>query len=205
MIVWVERRPVVRHFTSERGPGKPMTGTEIYWLYSAAKALTMTVTMQLVGSFAEKPLHFDLGSGYRYSLCHDVVGAVLEVATSKPLSALVQEQAFEPLVIRNMSFHPKRGQLRQMVAEYGLAEDGRLIPATDRPNLIGVFPHCDSGGGGLMGDVDSYILLADTLVNDGVGANGAWILTHASIDNMRTNRQHGASMNDFRRVLHKRG
>ena len=279
LVVWVEHRPVYRHFAGEAAPGKPMTGRETYWLYSATKVLTMTVTMQMVEqgvlrlsdrvtdylpafgrltvqdgetvrpakteltlehlmamqggldydrdtpaihrtieacgdevttvqlaeSFAEKPLHFDPGTGYRYSLCHDVVGAVLEVAAGKPLSALAQEMVFEPLGIRNMSFHPNAEQLGRMATEYTLTEDGRLIPATNRPNPFGRFPHYDSGGGGLMGDADSYILLADALANDGMGANGVRILTRASIDDMRTNRQHGASMDDFRKVLHKRG
>ena len=35
----------------------------------------------------------------------------------------------------------------------------------------------ESGGGGLMGDVDSYILLPEALANDGVGRSGARILT----------------------------
>ena len=279
LVVWAEHRPVYRHFAGERAPGQPMTGHETYWLYSATKVMTMTLTMQMVErgalrlsdrvadylpafgrltvqdgetvrparteltlehlmamqggldydrdtpairrtieahgdgvttvqlseSFAEKPLHFDPGMGYLYSLCHDVVGAVLEVVAGKPLGALAREQLFEPLGIQNMSFHPNAAQRDRMAMEYSLTEDGRLIPAVNRPNPFSVFPHYDSGGGGLMGDVDSYILLADALANDGVGANGVRILTRASIDDMRTNRQHGTSMDDFRRLLHKHG
>ncbi|MBQ9196578.1 MAG: hypothetical protein IJ157_04975 [Clostridia bacterium] len=48
----------------------------------------------------------------------------------------------------------------------------------------------DSGG--------SYILLSDAL------ANGARILTRVSIDDIRVNRQHGPSMENLKRVKHKR-
>ena len=38
-------------------------------------------TIDAVNSYAESPLQFDPGTHFRYSLCHDVVGAVIEVAS----------------------------------------------------------------------------------------------------------------------------
>ena len=42
MVIWKEHRPVYRHLAGEA------KGGETYWLYSATKVLTMTVTMQLI-------------------------------------------------------------------------------------------------------------------------------------------------------------
>ena len=162
-------------------------------------------TVTMVQAFAEKPLHFDPGMGFRYSLCHDVVGAVIEVAAGKPLSILAREQVLEPLGIENLTFHPNAEQLSRLAPQYTVDEAGKTVPIPNRRDKLASMPRYDSGGGGLMGDVDGYILLEDALANDGVGRNGARILSRASIDDMRTNRQTGKAMEDFKRVRHKRG
>ena len=271
--VWVDHRPVYRHCAGEA------KGGETYWLYSATKVLTMTVTMQLIErgilrlsdrvadylpafsdlrvqegdtvrparteltlehlmamqggldydieapaicrvmeetgndadtftmaqAFAEKPLHFDPGQGFRYSLCHDVVGAIVEVAAGKPLSVLVRERVLKPLGIQDLTFHPDEGQLSRLAPQYAVQEEGRIVPVPNRRDGLSSMPRYDSGGGGLMGDADSYILLADALANFGVGANGARVLTQASIDDMRRNRQSGPAWTDWLKVKHKRG
>ena len=273
MIVRQDHREIYRH---QAGAAR---GGETYWLYSATKVLTMTVTMQLIeegalsladpvskylpafahltvqegdkvrpartemtlehlmamqggldydtqapaiqrlirekngdagtvetaSAFAEKPLHFDPGLGFRYSLCHDVVGAIVEVAAGKPLSVLARERVLKPLGIQDLTFHPDEGQLSRLAPQYAVQEDGRIMPVPNRRDGLSSMPRYDSGGGGLMGDADSYILLADALANFGVGANGARVLTQASIDDMRRNRQSGPAWTDWLKVKHKRG
>ena len=162
-------------------------------------------TVEMAQRFARKPLLFDPGEGFRYSLCHDVAGAVAQAACKMPLSLIARELVLSPLGIRDLTFHPDEAQLNRLAPLYAMNEDGRISPASDRGGTLSSLPNYESGGGGLMGDADSYMLLADALANGGVGENGARILTGASIDDMRTNRQHGPSMTDFLRVRHKRG
>ena len=277
LAIWIDHRPVYRHFAGERAPDRPMDGTESYWLYSATKVITMTVAMQLIErgvlrlsdpvadylpayahltvrdgdalrpartimtiehlmamqggldyelnpeaqeviarrgqavtlpqiaeALASKPLHFDPGQGFRYSFCHDVLGAVMEVATGARLGELARRQVFEPLGISTLTFHPSQAEASRLAALYTL-ESGELRRVIRRKDAMFDLPNVDSGGGGLMGDVGGYIVLADALANGGVGANGARILSSASIDDMRRNRQSGPSMTDFLRVRHKRG
>ena len=162
-------------------------------------------TIDMVNCFTEKPLHFDPGQGFRYSLCHDVVGAIVEVVTGKPLSALAKENVLEPLGIQNLTFHPNAEQLFRLGPQYAVDENGKTVPVPNRRDSLASLPHYDSGGGGLMGDADSYILLADALANGGVGKNGVRILSQASIDDMRRNRQSGPAWTDWLKVKHKRG
>lgn len=162
-------------------------------------------TRQIVSCYARKPLHFDPGTGFRYSLCHDVLGAVMEVAAGKPLSRLAQEMVFDPLEITDLTFHPSEEQKARLAPYFGLDEEGELISLPQSLNAVCSMPRYESGGGGLMGSADSYILLADALANGGVGQNGARILSRASIDDMRTNRQTGPAMEDFKKVRHKKG
>ena len=162
-------------------------------------------TVEMVNCFAEKPLHFDPGLGFRYSLCHDVVGAILETVTGKPLSVLAKENVLEPLGIQNLTFHPDDAQLARLASQYAVDENGKTVPVPNRRDSLASLPHYDSGGGGLMGDADSYILLADALANGGAGENGARILSRSSIDDMRRNRQSGPAWTDWLKVKHKRG
>ena len=75
-------------------------------------------TLQMAAAYAEKPLHFDPGLGFRYSLCHDVVGAILEAATGKPLHTLAEELVLRPLGIQGLTFHPSAGQLARLAPQY---------------------------------------------------------------------------------------
>ncbi len=162
-------------------------------------------TVDMVQRFPEKPLHFDPGLGFKYSLCHDVAAAVMEAATGKRLSELAREMVFEPLGIRDLTFHPTAEQRRRLAAQYGFGPDGLIRPVPNRIDALFSMKNYESGGAGLMGDADSYILLAEALANGGVGASGNRILTEKSIDDMRTNRQTGKCMDDFRLITHKKG
>lgn len=162
-------------------------------------------TLQMVAAYAEKPLHFDPGQGFRYSLCHDVVGAMLEAATGKPLHVLAQELVLTPLGIRDLTFHPSAGQLARLAPQYTVDAAGSTVPIPNRRDSVTDMPRYDSGGGGLLGDIESYMLLADALANGGIGKNGAQILSRASIDDMRRDRQTGPSKPDWLKVKHKRG
>lgn len=162
-------------------------------------------TRQMVDAFAEKPLLFDPGTRFRYSLCHDVMAAVIEVVSGRSFGAYVRENLFEPLGIQNLTFAPTSEQSRRLAAAYRWDEEERPLSTGSQENPYVLSARYESGGAGLMGDVDSYILLSDALANDGVGRTGARILTRASIDEMRRDRLKGASRTDFDTLCRKVG
>lgn len=161
-------------------------------------------TVQMAECFATDPLLFDPGEGFRYGLCHDAAGAVAAAATGIPLRDLAKNLVFDPLGMKNMTFHPDESQKAQLASCWYI-ENGVLTEEENHLNEVCSMPEYDSGGGGLMGNVDAMILLADALANGGVGQNGQRILKAETIENMRTNRQFGPAMEDFKRVRHKRG
>lgn len=161
-------------------------------------------TVQMAECMAEDPLYFDPGQGFRYGLCHDVAGAVASAAAGKPLSTLADELILRPLGMEDVTFHPDSVQMERLAAIYRM-QDGVRIEGDRYLNDICSMQTYDSGGGGLMGNVNAFIRLADALANGGVGENGARILKAETIENIRTNRQCGKSMEDFKRVRHKRG
>lgn len=161
---------------------------------------------QLVDAMAEKPLLFDPGCGYQYSLCLDVVGACLEAVTGKALSTLAKEMLFDPLGIVDLTFHPSAQQLHRAPDQFiWNDETATLIPIPNDPSVYRLSDSYESGGAGLMGSVEAYMLLADALANDGIGRNGVRILLPETIDNMCRNRQHGFLLNEFQKKVNKPG
>ena len=272
MTVWVDHKPVYRRMAGEGRPGKPMDGTETYWLYSATKVFTMTAAMicvekgllklddpvskylpeyasltvregetvrpaktvmtvehlmsmqggldyelstpalracykqyganattrQVAAALASQPLNFDPGTHMRYSLCHDVTAAVIEAASGRPFGEFVHENIAAPLGMKTMTFHPTPEQAARVAACYQWDQKERPQPRNPMINPYRLQSEAyESGGAGLFGDLDSYILLTDALANDGVGANGARILSRASIDELRRDRQTGNCRADF--------
>lgn len=270
LIVLKDHETIYRHFSGESHPGKPVTGNETYWLYSASKVFTMTALMQqvergnvklsdpvskylpayanlqvregnslrpaktvmtvehlatmqggldydlaspsilaclkknpnastceLAEAFIANGVNFDPGTRFCYSLCHDVAAAVVEVASGMPFDQYLKENITDPLGMQTMTFAPGDAEFARLAARYRWDADENPIQEDNGSVPYQLSPKHASGGAGLMGDVASYVLLADALANGGVGRTGARILSQASIDDMRTNRLTGVSLADF--------
>lgn len=154
-------------------------------------------TRQLVSALAKQPIHFDPGTHLRYSLCHDIMAAVIEVASGKRFCEYVDENIVKPLGMKTMTFHPTDAEFARIAACYQWDKHERPEKRTPLRNIYVLAPQYESGGAGLLGDLESYILLSDALANDGVGRTSARILTRASIDEMRRDRLLPDSKKDF--------
>ena len=63
-------------------------------------------TIHIAAAFAEKPLQFEPGTHFRYSLCLDVLGAVMEAASGIRLGRWMREKLFLPLGMLHTGFSP---------------------------------------------------------------------------------------------------
>ena len=150
--------------------------------YSRNQADTLT----MVNALAEEPLLFEPGKHYKYSLCHDVLAAVIEVASGMKFSEYLRKNIWEPLGITRTGFTGEdtgnfsvqyvadEKNHRAVLSERGMGCNYRL---TD---------NYESGGAGLYSTVDDYIRLSDALACGGIGKTGARILKPETIDLMRT-------------------
>ena len=75
-------------------------------------------TVEFARAVAEDPLIFEPGTRYKYSLCHDILGAVIEVVTGMRLSQYFDELLFEPLGLKNIGFYPTEEQKTRFSAMY---------------------------------------------------------------------------------------
>lgn len=156
-----------------------------------------TTTRQIVDAFAEQLLHFDPGTHYRYSLCHDVVAAIIEVASGQSFGEFLLRNVFDPLGIDSLTLHPTEAEKASLAARYHWDACENPVPEDNRDNPYHLSDRYESGGAGLFGNVSGYILLADALACGGVGKTGKRILQPESIDLLRENQQHGAARRDF--------
>ena len=158
-----------------------------------------TSTRELVAALAETPLGFEPGTRYRYSLCHDVLGGLVEVVSGKSFGEYLKDNIFDVLGMKDTFFDlPKdEERLSRMVAMY------RHAPSTREPIRMAL--KCDynlsdryeSGGAGLTSSAEDYAIFVDALANGGVGKNGNRILSAASVKLMSANHLLGQPLADF--------
>lgn len=145
-------------------------------------------TLEIVRAMAKNPLSFEPGTHYQYSLCHDVLGAVIEVASGMKLSEYFKKVFFEPLNISDMGFFPSDEQKARFSAMYRYsAETARSteIPAT---NWFMLTPNYESGGAGLFSTVDEYMKIITVIACGGTTPDGYRILSAEAVKMMEQNR-----------------
>jgi CubicO group peptidase (beta-lactamase class C family) len=165
-------------------------------------------TLDVIRALAEEPLEFEPGTEYRYSLCHDVLGAVIEIASGERLGDYMKKNIFDPLGMKDTTFdctpdiHSRIASQYQYDRKNGVAIE---IPNTENRYRFGANGEYQSGGAGLISSVDDYILLADALANLGVGKNGARILSSRAVNLMRKNQLNDYQLSQFRVKAHLMG
>lgn len=217
MMITVDGECVYRHFSGHRDAdgNVPMDGSEVYWVYSMTKPLTIACalkliedgklayddpaakyipafarhpeitiehlmsmrggldydlntpalearspgegTLEVVARIAERELHFEPGTDFMYSLCHDVLGGVIEVVSGMKFGDYMKKVLWEPLGMTNTSFALTEHHRANMCAQY-LRE---AEPSINRkiPDLENIYIFTDSyhsGGAGLITTVEDY-------------------------------------------------
>ena len=148
-------------------------------LYTGGKADTLT----MINALAEEPLCFDPGTHFRYSLCLDVLGAVIEVASGMKLGEYMKKNIFEPLGITHTGFSGE--DLSKFAVQYIYDDAKKKSVPMENTCCYRLSDNFESGGAGLYSTVEDYILLADALACGGVAKNGNRILKSETVDEMR--------------------
>jgi CubicO group peptidase (beta-lactamase class C family) len=128
---------------------------------------------EIVRRIAAAPLSYEPGSGWGYSVAIDVLGAVIEKASRRPLPHAVAELVLNPLGMRDTAFSVV--DIRRLVTHYADAQpEPRRLADDDEVTFFGspvafspvrllerkAFP---SGGAGMAGTATDVLKLLDTL------------------------------------------
>lgn len=155
--------------------------------------------LTMMEGVARLPLYFEPGTRYCYSLGHDVMGAVVEVASGERFADYLENHIFAPLGITGMTMHPGAAERRRMAAQWLFEKGtGKIVPY-EKFNNHRLTGNYDSGGAGLCCGVDDYAAFVDALACGGVGANGARIISPESLKTLATPRLNEQQLADFGR------
>lgn len=141
-------------------------------------------TVQIAEALAEDPLDFEPGERFQYSLCHDVLGAVIEKASSQTLRDYMQSVLLRPLGMTDTDFETA-GAPDRLAALYAYNVQTDRVSLQSGRNDFVLSPAYYSGGAGVVSTAGDYLAFADAMACGGVGRNGKRILSAESIDLLR--------------------
>ena len=145
-------------------------------------------TLDIVKAMSKVPLGFEPGTNYRYSLCHDILAAVVEVVSGMKFSEYTDKYIFKPLGMTNTGFRPTEEQKKRFSAMYNYHGGINKAILTDCTNFYAFSPTYDSGGAGLYSTVDDYLKLVTTMALGGTSKDGYHLLSPESVKLMQVNR-----------------
>ena len=142
-------------------------------------------TVEIINAIPLSPLHFEPGERFLYSMCHDILAAVVEVASGMRFGEYLKKTIFEPLGMNETKFILAEEDKPRLAAIYLANADGTCNSYPQECEFR-LTDHYESGGAGLYSTVEDYSLFADAMANGGVGITGKQILKSETIDLMRT-------------------
>lgn len=154
-------------------------------------------TRQVIDALAQAPLDFEPGSHFQYSLCHDVIGAVIEAVSGRTLGQYLQEHIFAPLGMTDTAFSLCESARPRLAAQYLYHPETKTFTDFGPRNSMWISDAYEAGGSGLLSSLADYRRFASALANDGVGETGARILTPASLDEMTRGQLAPQAAQDF--------
>lgn len=156
-------------------------------------------TISICSAMAKDPLHFEPGTRYSYSLCHDVLAAVVEVASGMRFSEYLDKIIFTPLEINknNMGFVPNNEQTSRLAQAYDYNNAKGTATPISNNNGFRLSGKYESGGAGLFSSVDEYMKVINALSLGGTALNGYRLLKEETVEMMEVNRLCDDAWRDF--------
>ena len=171
-------------------------------------------TVETIRCIASDPICFEPGTHWQYSICHDVLAALISVISGQKFRDYVKNNIFEPLNMTESVYHQTKETLARTASQYifvpndgavsdiveaqksGSAKRG-IFQKIERANhhILGV--EYDSGGAGIITTLSDYEKLLVALANYGTGLTGERILSKHSVELLKINRLTPELQKDF--------
>lgn len=117
-----------------------------------------------VAGMAKAPLIHQPGTVWEYSMASDVLGRVVEAASSKTLAEFLQERTFGPLKMDDTDFHVESSKASRLAEPFETDPwSKRAYPLLD----VSQAPKNASGGAGATSTALDYLRFAQMLLNGG--------------------------------------
>ena len=186
--------PTIRHlFTMSAGLDYAGGGEAEAKLIEASNRTAGTV--EIVNTYATRPLCFEPGQEFLYSNCHDVLAAVIEVVAGMKFADYLDQIMFTPLGMTDSTFDDTPAVHARLASQY-VSDPQGVVTLTATQNWFVVTPNYQSGGAGLITSTADYAVFADTLACGGTAANGYRLLKPETVKLMHEEQLHTFVMNN---------
>lgn len=121
-------------------------------------------TREAMKYLAKEPLLFEPGDRWLYSLCHDVLAALVEVISGEKFENYVKKNIFDVVQMTNSTFMLPEEEIETVTPQYTFS-DGKPIKTTKQIVNYKLGSEYASGGAGCISTVDDYIKFLEGLRN----------------------------------------
>jgi len=187
--------------TMTAGFNYSLKGTGIHEVIAENPNATLAEVMR---GLAKQPLDFEPGTRFQYSLCHDVLGRIIEVVSGMTYGEYMKKNIFKPLEMHDTGYSIEEAlpNLTEQYVPDGYPHKRKVVEPTNPYRLT---PRYESAGAGAISTVNDYGKFVEAMCNYGVSASGVRIISEKSIDMMRTRLVSEDCHNDFRNSTTMRG
>ena len=156
-------------------------GKNLFWPLEAGYPGKKTGTVELMNETAKYPLLYQPGKHWNYSLCADVIGAVIEVSSGMRYGDFLKKYIFDPLGMKDTGFYVPEEKLDRLVTMHDKVNgswvrwEGTFLGMEKKryedPKLQ-QRPEFESGGAGLVSTPVDYMKFLAVLAGRGVYPGG---------------------------------
>ena len=154
-------------------------------------------TVTVAKYIAKDPLEFEPGARYSYSLCHDVLAALVEIISGMSFGEYVKKNIFAPLGVDDQVTYKRTPEVyEKMVSQYDFAgedEKNVILSPNGQTKWKNIGKECEyvlttnheSGGAGMVITTEAYAAFANAMANLGKCPGGERILSPGTVNLMR--------------------
>ena len=114
-------------------------------------------TLKTMKYLAKEPLLFEPGYRWEYSLCHDVLAALVEVITGMTFDEYVKKNIFDVSAMEHSTFNLPNNELDRMCPQYRYNPVNKTIEICSKSNGYKLGTKYESGGAGCISTVEDYM------------------------------------------------
>ncbi len=144
---------------------------------------------ETVKRMAALPMDAHPGERFVYGYSTDILGVVIEKASSKTLDVFLREKILEPLKMNDTHFYLPESKKDRLTTVYSARTDGKIERTPDKSEMVGQGGYVTgprknfSGGAGLLSTAPDYLRFLQMTLNGGE-LDGIRILSRKSVELM---------------------
>ncbi len=121
-------------------------------------------TAKMPAYIIRKPLLFEPGTHFEYSLCHDIIAAIVEIITANKYGDFIKSNIFSPLGMSRSTFLASEGEYDDVFPQYRCNDEtGLLDNVGNEIQGYKLGSEYESGGAGCISTADDFIKFLEAL------------------------------------------